>query len=323
MSRYRKNLSLRESPSLRQLRAFSAIYHTGQISAAADQLGLTQPAVTVLLRDLESKLGVKLFDRTARGLRRTEAAQEAIGYAERIFTELQAFTTCMGEFADAKRGRVRVACTATIVQTLLPLIMRRFADKHPEITLELHEVAPSDFVETVLSQRVDCGIATLEKPVSGLKEHIILRDTLCAVALPSHLPTPSDTITWAQLATLPVITMKAGYGVRTQIDSAARQVSESLCIVQEVSLIASALALAEAGVGVALVPGALANRHKHPDLIARQIIKPSIGRDIALVHPAERVLSPAAGAFYEACAATLKTLPAAELLPGAQQPFSP
>ena len=62
---------MRGLPSVRQLRAFAAVYYTGQVSAAAERLALTQPAVTVLLRELEERLGVKLFDRSTRSLRQS------------------------------------------------------------------------------------------------------------------------------------------------------------------------------------------------------------------------------------------------------------
>src|SRR3982750_2675584 len=114
---HKKLLSLRSLPSMRQLRAFVAVYRTGQVSAAADQLALTQPAVTVLLREFEGKLGIKLFDRTPRGLRRTEAATEAMVYAERILADVEGLGESMGELAAARRGRLRIGCTSTIAQT--------------------------------------------------------------------------------------------------------------------------------------------------------------------------------------------------------------
>ena len=69
------------SPSIRQLRAFRAVFHLGKLSAAAEQLSLTQSAVSVLIRQLEEGLGTRLFDRTTRSLRSTQAAMEAISVA--------------------------------------------------------------------------------------------------------------------------------------------------------------------------------------------------------------------------------------------------
>ena len=182
MTIHKKTLSMRGLPSVRQLRAFAAVYHTGQVSAAAERLALTQPAVTVLLREFEERLGVKLFDRSTRSLHRTEAATEAIGYVERALLELEGLGASMADLAHARRGRVGIATTAIIAQTLLPPMLRRYLDLHPAVRVEVQDVAPTNFLDTVLAGRVDFGIGTLEAPVPGLREQIFLRDTLIAAA---------------------------------------------------------------------------------------------------------------------------------------------
>lgn len=290
---------MRGLPSVRQLRAFVAVYQAGQVSAAAQQLALTQPAVTVLLRELEGRLGVRLFDRSTRALRRTPAAEEAIGYAERVLAELEALGASMAELAGARRGRVRIAATSTVAQTLLPPVMRRFLDAHPQVRVEIEDVAPTGFVEAVLRERVDFGVGTLQSPVAGLREEVFLRDVLAAVAPPRPGFEAGRPITWKQLAALPVVTVKAGYGVRPRIDAAAEQAGVQLQIVHEVSLLTTALALAASGLGVAVVPGSMAGQGPHPGLVARRLTRPVVARDTAIVSKAERSLSPAALAFAE------------------------
>jgi DNA-binding transcriptional LysR family regulator len=296
---HNKPLSARTLPSVRQLRAFVAVYHTGQVSAAAQQLALTQPAVTVLLRELEAKLGVKLFDRSTRALRRTEAAAEAIAYAERALAELQGLGTSMAELAGARRGRVRIAATATVAQTLLPPAMRRFLDGHPHVRIDIEDVAPTKFVETLLADRVDFGIGTLEAPVPGLREEVVLRDTLAAVALAGPDFVADKPLTWKQLAALPLVTVKAGYGVRRRIEAAAESAGVTLRIEHEVSLLTTALAMAANGLGVAVVPGSLLAYGGHPQLVARRLTRPAVERNTAVVYRAERSLSPAARAFVD------------------------
>ena len=294
---HKKPLSVRTLPSVRQLRAFVAVYHSGQISAAADQLALTQPAVTMLLRELEDKLGVKLFDRSTRALRRTEAALEAIGYAERALAELEAMGASMAELAGARRGRVRIAATSTVAQTLLPPLLRRFLDAHPDVKVEIEDVAPTGFVEALLLERVDFGIGTLEAPVPGLREDVFLRDSLAAVALAGPAFRADKPITWKQLAALPLITVKAGYGVRGRIEAAALEAGVQLQIAHEVSLLTTAIAMAASGLGVAVVPASLLAHGADPRLVARKIMRPHVERNTAVVYRAERSLSPAAAAF--------------------------
>lgn len=284
-------------PSIRQLRAFVAVYHAGQVSAAAEQLSVTQPAVTVLLRELEDKLGVKLFDRSTRSLRRTEAATEAITYAERALASLEGLGAAMADLAGARRGRVRIAATSTIAQMLLPDAMRRFADLHPHVKVEIEDVAPREFVETLLSERVDFGIGTLESAVPGLKERPFLQDALMAVAPETAAFPAGKPITWKQLAAMEVITLKAGYGVRLRIDAAARTAGVNLRLAHEVSLLTTATALAASGLGVAVVPAFVLARRGPQGLVARTLTRPQVQRQVAVIHRQERSLSPAAQAF--------------------------
>lgn len=282
---------------MRQLRAFVAIYHTGQVSAAAELLALTQPAVTVLLRQLEERLGVRLFDRSTRSLRRTEAANEAIVYVERALRELESLGSSMAELSGARRGRLTIATTSTIAQTLLPPMLRRFLDLHPALHVDIQDVAPTDFVETLMSGGIDFGIGTLEAPVPGLRERVFLRDSLVAAAPPGPGFDAGRPISWKQLAALPLVVVKSGYGVRRRIEAAAESAGVRLQVAHEVSLLSTALAMAASGLGVAVVPGSLLPHAGHPQLVARRLVRPTVERHTAVVHLQARLIAPAAQAF--------------------------
>jgi DNA-binding transcriptional LysR family regulator len=296
---HKKTLSMRGLPSIRQLRAFAAVYHTGQVSTAAEQLSLTQPAVSMLLRELEDRLGVKLFDRNTRSLQRTQAAIEAIVYVERALMELEGLGTSMSQLAHTQRGRVCIATTATIAQTLLPPLLRRYLDLHPGVRIDILDVAPTNFVETLLNRSVDFGIGTLEAPVPGLREHIFLRDNLIAAAPSGPGFLTGRPITWKQLAQLPLVTVKSGYGVRRRIEAAALSAGVQLTMAHEVSLLSTALAMAASGLGVAVVPGSLLQYSAYPQLVARRLVQPTVERHTAVVHQQGRSLAPAAQAFVD------------------------
>lgn len=305
MAIHKKTARLSALPSVRQLRAFVAVYDSGQLSSAAEALSLTQPAVTVLLRDLEARLGVRLFDRSTRSLRRTEAAAEAIGYARRALAEMEALGGSMGALARGERGRLRMAATSTVAQTLLPTAMRRYLDRYPGVQLQIDDCAPGEFAERVLAEQVDFGLGTLEGPVAGLEQRVVHRDHLAAVALGGpHFPAGRP-ITWKQLARHPLITVLPGYGVRRRIDAAALEAGVELTLAHEVSLLTTAVAMAAAGLGVAVVPGSVFAPSQHPQLVARRLVRPLVERDTAVVFKSGRSLSPAAQAFADLLAEAL------------------
>lgn len=284
-------------PSVRQLRAFVAVYHTGSVSAAAQELSLTQPAVTMLLRDLETKLGVSLFDRSTRAIHRTDAASRAIGYAQRALSEMEGLSTSMSELAGLHAGRVRVVATAAVAQAVLPPAMRNFVVKHPGVSLEIDEVAPADFVNAIEANNVDFGVGTLEGSSASLREEVLIRETLVAAALPSTTFPGGTSVTWKQLSALPLVTVRSGYGIRGSIEAAARDAGVQLRIEHEVSLLSTAVALAVNGLGVVVVPPSVVAHE--PKLVTQRLVRPTIERVIGVHLRRERTLSPAAEAFLQ------------------------
>jgi len=299
MAIHKNPLSMKSAPSVRQLRAFVAVYHSGQLSSAARILSLTQPAVTVLLRALEEKLGVRLFDRSTRSLRRTEAAVEAIDYAERVLAELDAMTASMAELSGVRRGRVRIAATSTIAQTLIPKVLRRYADLHPSVKVVIDDCAPGQFVEKISNDQVDFGVGTLEATTPGLQQQVFLCDHLSVIADRSVHFAGKGPVSWKQLAGHPLVTLKPGYGVRRSIDQAATAAGVQLMIAHEVSLLGTALALAANGLGVSILPASILAHAGYPNLQARRLIRPTVARNIAVVHRQGQTLSPAAAAFAD------------------------
>lgn len=294
---HKEPLLLRGLPSVRQLRAFVAVYHTGQVSAAAEQLSITQPAVTVLLRELEDRLGVRLFDRTTRSLSRTAAAEQALAYAERALAELEGMTAAMHGLATGEQGLLRIAATSTTAQTLLPRVLRRFGALYPGVRLVVDDCSPLDFVERIVRHRVDVGVGTLESAVPGLREQVFLQDWLVAAGRRSPAFHGDKPLTWKQLSAHELIVVRGGYGVRRRVEQAAAQAGVQLRIAHEVTLLTTALAMAAEGLGIAVVPGAAAANAMLPDLVARKLVRPAMARPVSVISLADRALPGAAQAF--------------------------
>lgn len=297
MASYKKSLSVGALPSVRQMRAFIAVYQLGSVSAAAEQLSLTQPAVTALIRELETKLNVKLFDRNARGLQRTPAAEEAVGYVMRSLDELHQLHTSLSEYSSVRRGKLRVVATSTVAQTLLPPMIRRFLLEFPGVEVAVQDCGPLDFVRALTS--ADFGIGSLERAVPELTTHSFLRDELVAAARPSQGFEGFEALSWKQLIAHPLIVVKPGYGIRYLIERTLDDLGllGKMRVRQEVSLLTTAVAMADAGLGVAVVPRSLAIHGAFPQLVVRRLVRPIVERPVALIHRTDRSLTPAALAF--------------------------
>lgn len=297
MAIHKKNLSLKELPSVRQLRAFVAIHETGSLSGAAQRLALTQPAVSLLLRELEAKLGVRLFDRTTRAVLPTEAAAEAYAHAMRVLGDLQDMTQSLSGLAMGTRGRIRVAATSTLAQTLLPPVVREFADQWPGVRVEVDDCSPGEFVELITGGRVTFGVGTLEAPLPHIEERVFFEDPLVAVGLTGAVFSSSRPLRWKQLVAWPLVVVKPGYGVRASIDRAAQGAGVALDIAYEVALLSTSLAMAAAGLGVAVVPASVLLHTPYATLTARRLVDPVVTRNTAILHERGRSLSTADSSF--------------------------
>lgn len=293
------------SPTLKQLRAFVAVYQLRKLSAAATQLYITQSAVSVLIRQMEEGLGARLFDRTTRSLQPTPAAHEAVQVAERILRDLDALGAGLQDLTGLRRGRVTVAVTPTLAEILLPPVVRAFQVQHPEIQLAIDDCAPDQFYSHVMSEQTDFGIGTPERLGPGVELQTLLRDHLSLVCPRAHPLAQRRTVRWKDLDGLPVTTVRPGYGIRPLIELSAARAGVRLNVTQEVTFLATALWMTGNGLAPSIMPAAYLTYSRDPDLVAKTLTAPKVSRDICLVLKQGRSLSPAAHEFIAVLRRTL------------------
>jgi DNA-binding transcriptional LysR family regulator len=282
--------------NLRELRAFVEVYRWRKLSAAAERLFLTPSAVSVLLRQLEASVGVRLFDRTTRALSPTEAAQQMLPIAERILRDVRTLESGF-RTPIVPSGRVAVAVTPTVALTLMPPLIKHFNDLHPHIHVQLVDGETDQFVPRILSEQVDFGVGAPGQALGDLTQLTLIEDHLSMACLPEHPLARLRHLRWADLAGHPLVTVKPGYGIRGAIDDTARRARVTLDIRHEVSMLTTALAMAAHGLGVAIVPAELVLLSGFTNLVVRKIGKPVVVRNISVVMRRHRTLSAAAQTF--------------------------
>lgn len=294
-------------PTVRQLQAFLAVYRLRKLSAAAAQLFVTQSAVSVLIRQLEEGLGVRLFERTTRALQPTQAAQEAAVLAERILRDVGALSSGFRDLRELRRGQVSVVITPTLAGMLMPRIVQAFRADHPDIVLRVDDCAPDQFLSRIVGEHVDFGIGTPEHAANAVNQQTLLRDHLALVCLPDHPLAKARRVRWADLEGHNVITGRPGYGVRSLVDLSAAQAGVSLRVVNEVSFQSTSLWMTACGLAPCIMPSAYALQSAYRDqLVVKVLQEPRVSRDIYIVTKRDRHLSPACEAFIAAARGSLK-----------------
>lgn len=305
--------------SIKQIRAFVAVYKRGRLANAAQELSVTQSAVSVAIRQIETVLDVRLFDRTTRTLEPTSAAHEAIGLAERILQDIEMFGTGIRQLGERKRGRVTLAVTPAVAAALLPATVRRFAGSYPAIRLTIEDCAPDQFLPRIVGEQVEFGIGSPEPGNSDLELHNLLHDRLCVVCSTQHPLASRRQIRWRDLQGTPVIAVRPGYGVRRLIDSVAGRAGVSLTIAHEVGFISSALWMTASGLGVSIWPAALVRHLIDAQLLVRPLVAPVVERPIYIVLKRGRSLSPASQTFVELLRSELSPAASVSSRPPRQQ----
>lgn len=285
--------------TLRQLRAFILVSQTGQFTLAAQNMHITQSALSTLVKELESSVGLRLFDRHTRMVRHTEAGARFYNEAEKLLKNLETAVADLQDMASLRSGRVRVVASTVISSGLLSKAFKEFKQMHPDIHFVLHDVAEENIMSTVLSGSVDFGIGTSNELEVGLDQIPLFDDRFIALCNFEHPLAERSQIEWPELQGQPFIALAPRSPIRKLIDRAVAEAGLTLNVVNEVSFATTVLSLVSAGLGVSVLPV-----NNHPSLPAFQLhgcrlINPVITRKIGILQPSHRSLSPAAEAFVQ------------------------
>jgi len=190
--------------NLDQLHALVEVVRLGSFSAAARGLNLSQPAVSLQIRELEQRLGLELVERLGKQAYATAAGAELIERAARIAREVDDAEDAMRRHRDGWLGRVRIGTGAAIVTYLLPPLLRTLRRAHPDIEIVINSGTTERIVERLARNEVDIGLVTLPVHDRTLVVQPLREDAMLAVLPPSERGAPA-TMDAAGLARYPVI----------------------------------------------------------------------------------------------------------------------
>ncbi|WP_238366493.1 LysR family transcriptional regulator [Mesobacterium pallidum] len=286
--------------TLKQLRALSAVYRTGKLTDAAGELHVTQSAVSVLIKQVESALDVRLFDRTTRRLEPTVACENAIGTVERILDDVRLLDHSVRDMRDLKRGTVRLTATPATGMAFLPEVVRRFRAAFPAIRLVIDDCAPNQFLTNIAEEKVEFGLGVAPEDPGQFDSVSITSDQLCCVLPKDHALAGRDSLRWSDIAGEPLILSRRDYGVRDLVDRVLQQeTGQAASVAAEVGFLSSATWMATSGIGVCILPERLARLYFDATLSVVPLTAPRVMRPMSLVTKAGRSLTPASQRFVE------------------------
>ena len=267
--------------NLGHLQTFVAVLRHGSFSAAAQRLDITQPAVSLQIRQLEKRLGASLIERVGRRARPTAAGSELLAHAEQIQAVVASAVDAVARRATGAVGRVRLGTGATACIFLLPRLLKELRQRFPLLEITVTTGNTADIVKAIEENVLDVGLVTL--PAAGRAFDItpVLNDEFVVIA-PHALKLPAR-VTAAVLATKPVLLFEPGGNTRKITDQWLAASGVALKPVMSLGSVEAIKALVAAGLGCAILPAmAVPNVSERGELIVRPL-SPRLQRTLAVV----------------------------------------
>ncbi len=280
---------------LTPLRYFIAIARAGHMTRAARTLGVTQPALSAMLRKLEAEAGADLLHRTGRGVELTDAGRVFLQHAEEAVRGADAGLRAVRELTGLERGSIRVGGGATAITYLLPRVVSAFRRAHPELRFFVREAGSSAVAGAVASGELDLGIITLPLGQAGDGDLLTIRlveDELRLIVPPGHALAGRRQFRWADLAGESIVAFEAGTAVRAVIDRSSARAGVALNVAMELRSIESIKQMVGARIGVGFVSRFALGEGE--GLVCRD---GGLSRELAVVRRRDRMPSAAAAEF--------------------------
>lgn len=288
-------------PTLRQMRAFVAVATQGSFTSAALELNLTQSALSALIRELETAVGLKLFHRTTRRVELSIAGETFLPRALNMLQDLDAAIGELNELQDSKRGIVRVAAPPLMACTFIPQAVSRLQAEHPGLEVILEDTLPERLLDAVQSARVDLAIGLEAETGPEIRQEVLFTVRHNLVCRPDHPLAKKNSVRWRDLASFPLIAPTRDF--RTH--ALANMTGKDREWVQrpspgDVSFVTTALGMVAAGLGISVCPDHARNLAGAFGLRMIDLVNPQWSRTVSLYNLSRRTHSPAAETFIKA-----------------------
>lgn len=281
---------------LDSIKAFLTVAQFRSFSAAADQLHLTQPAVSKRIALLEHQLGVKLFDRIGRTVSLTQAGEELAPRATVILAEVEDTQRAIGNLNNAVSGRLTLATSHHVGLWRLPSVLKAFSDRYPDVALDLHFMDSEVAHEQIVQGNLEIGIITLApRPHERLAARQIWNDELVFVCAADHPLAQLTTPTLAAIADYPAVLPDISTFTGRIVKGLFSRAQLSLQVSMSTNYLETIKMLVAIGQGWSVLPRTMIDQEMQvlalPDI--------HLTRQLGVIHHVQRTLSNAAQVFIE------------------------
>ncbi len=284
--------------TFRQLETFATVARLGSFSRAAEALHLTQPAVSIQVRQITESIGLPLFEQSGREIRLTAAGQELLRTARELDDSWNRFESAVDALKGLKKGRLRVALVTT-AKYFLPRMLGAFCQRYPDIEIELEVANRARIIERLRANEDDLYIMSFPPEELDVVATPFLDNPLVVVA-PAAYPLPAGPLSLAALAPHPFLLRETGSGTRKAVDRHLAANGLTLKVKLALGSNEAIRDLVASGMGLAIL-----SRHvlgEHPEQEGLRILEVAgfpLQQPWSVVHLRQKILSLPAHAFMD------------------------
>ncbi|MBN1220422.1 MAG: LysR family transcriptional regulator [Anaerolineae bacterium] len=239
---------------LHQLRGFMAVARSGSFTQAAEELYLTQPALSLQIKALEESLGERLFERRGRRLLLTPAGSLLLERAEQILGLLEQTNEEIVAFRGLQKGRLSIGTNDSNCLYVLPRVIQKFREQFPNVELHLTNSHSTEVAAWVVEGRVEFGLVTLPILEPNLESQPLFEREDVLVCHPDHPLCLQPSVTLAELVTYPLLLLDRGSVSRVRLEQLFAQANLLPKVVMEVGSIEVIKRFVAIDLGVSIIP---------------------------------------------------------------------
>ncbi len=260
---------------LRHLKYFIAVAEEQNIGRAAARLNISQPPLTRQIQQLEEELGVRLFNRTPRGMELTQTGEVLLHEARNIRSLVEQATERTQRAGQGKLGRLDVAIFGSAILDSIPKLLLAFRRRYPEVNIVLHTMTKSEQIEALRQRRITVGFNRMLAPLPDLSTTLVATEKLLLAVNEGHELAGEERVPLTVLAKYPMVLFPTGQRPNfvDKVMGLCRDMGFAPQVSQEVGDAVTGVALVASGFGVSLVPESVTSL-KIPGVVYRPLKNP-------------------------------------------------
>lgn len=284
---------------LRQLETFVRIVELGSFTRAAEELSLTQPAVTRQIASLEAELKTRLLERLGRKVALTSSGEALFRYAAEILRLTDDARRAVADVSAGLSGKMTVGASSTAATYLLPPILSRYRELYSAVELNVHTGLSAHIADLVMENAVDLGVVMGDHSRAGLKQETVGESATVVVTYPDHPLADRTAVKAEELGLSALILMEEGTNLRRYVDRLLSTAGVKEQVSMEMDNVEAIKKMIEARLGISLLPSMAVEAEVAAGRLAALPLAdvPGASRTVSLIYRADKYVSAAMKGF--------------------------